>query len=109
MTHDLNINIINKDILYYNKEYTKIISVIGTYCNELALFWFHRLLYAQTFLSFKIPKYIFILIHNINGKECIKYNKDKELYNVFISFIMTDLVTTSKYLLNLKMKYLVHH
>lgn len=75
-------------IINDNKQYTNIISVIGTYCNELTLFWFHRILYSQTLISVKIPKYIFIIIHNLNGTECVKYNRDITIYNTFISYLM---------------------
>eukprot|EP01084_Bolivina_argentea_P252753 424340_1 len=68
---------ITNDILFCKKEYVDIISVFFSYCNELTLYWFHRLLYSQTFLSTKITRYIFILIHNLNGKECILYNQNK--------------------------------
>ncbi len=78
---------ITDEIMYCKKEFTDVISVIGFYCNELLLYWFHRNLYSLLFLSRTIPKYIFISINNMNGEECIYYNQNKNLYYQFISYI----------------------
>eukprot|EP01084_Bolivina_argentea_P132823 234397_1 len=78
---------ITDEIIYCEKDFVDIIFTFYSYCNDLSLYWFHRVLYSTTFLSTKIPKYIFILIHNINGKECTLYNKDKRLYRWLISYL----------------------
>eukprot|EP01084_Bolivina_argentea_P152476 265984_1 len=78
---------ITDEIIYCQKDLVHIIFTFFSYCNHLSLYWFHRILYSATFLSTKIPKYIFILIHNINGKECISYNNNKKLYTSLISYL----------------------
>ena len=69
------------------KDYSNIISVFGTYCNELSIFWFHRLLYAMTISSTKVSRYIFIFVHNLNGTECINHNKNAKLYRIFVDYL----------------------
>eukprot|EP01083_Nonionella_stella_P202472 739673_1 len=81
---------ITNDILYCQQPYTDIISVFGGYCNNLTLFRFYRLLFLQTFLSTTVPKYIFILVHNMaNSTMCYGHDKNKELYYAFISFVQS--------------------
>eukprot|EP01084_Bolivina_argentea_P254823 428478_1 len=81
---------ITNDILHCQQPYTDIISVFGGYCNNLTLFRFYRLLLLQTFLSTTVPKYIFILVHNMaNSTMCYGHDKNKELYYAFISFVQS--------------------
>ena len=70
-----------------NKSYCHLISAFTTHCNQYALFWFHRTLYFQLFLSSKIPKYFFILINNMENEKCTGYNAIEQIYYNFIDFI----------------------
>ena len=81
-------NKINKKDEKDSYRFTNIISAFGSYCNELSLYWFQRLLYTQTFLSSVKPKYIFIFVHNFgNFSICTGYNKDILLYKLFTKYI----------------------
>ena len=66
-----------------------IVSALGFHCSNLTLFWFHRALYTQLFLSTKTPRTVFVSINNFNSTDCAVagLNRHKPLYRAFVDFV----------------------